>query len=153
MTVRAMWQLPCIDNWCSDISSCEILISLNTNALSGNTDQAVQSIGGKTGYLLHISWLKAAKARLMLERMSLGGSLEILIQVCRMDSGTILACKSCEAKVRQAVQPRCAARQRSLERFTMSHAHIHQSATGMPCRPATTVVKAKNEQHPALHVI
>ena len=43
--------------------------------------------------LLHISWLKAAKARLMFERMSLGGSLEILMQVCKMDSGTILACR------------------------------------------------------------
>lgn len=43
-------------------------------------------------YLLHISWLKAAKARLMLDRMSLGGSFEILMQVCRMDSGTIFAC-------------------------------------------------------------
>ena len=47
---------------------------------------------GTKAYLLHISWLNAAKARLMLERMSLGGSLEILMQVCSMDSGTILAC-------------------------------------------------------------
>ena len=84
-------------------------MGLKTNALSGSTDGAVQRVGGRTGYLLHISWLKAAKARLMLERMSLGGSLEILIQVCRMDSGTILACKSCEAKVRQAMQPSCEA--------------------------------------------
>jgi hypothetical protein len=34
----------------------------------------------------------AAKARRMLERMSLGGSLETLMHICRMDSGTILAC-------------------------------------------------------------
>ena len=91
-TVRSVWQLPCTDRYCSDIHSYGTLM-----CLSGSTDQAVQRIGGRTGYLLHISWLKAAKARLMLERMSLGGSLEILIQVCRMDSGTILACKSCES--------------------------------------------------------
>ena len=84
--------------------------------MSCKTDWAVQSIGGKAGYLLHISWLKAAKARLILERMSLGGSLEILIQVCRMDSGTIFACKSCEAKVRQSMQPSCAAQWHNLGR-------------------------------------
>ena len=33
----------------------------------------------------------------MLERMSLGGSFEILIQVCRIDSGIIFACKAAKA--------------------------------------------------------
>ena len=44
-------------------------------------------------HLSHISGLNAANALRMLDLMSLGGSLEILMQVCRMDSGTILACR------------------------------------------------------------
>ena len=42
----------------------------------------------------------------MLDRMSLGGSLEILMHVCKMDSGTILACKSA-AKVKQDIGSSC----------------------------------------------
>lgn len=47
-------------------------------------------------HLLQLSAEKAAKARRMLDFMSLGGSLLILMQFCRMLSGTILACMSPE---------------------------------------------------------
>ena len=50
-------------------------------------------------HLLQLSGEKAAKARRMLDFMSLGGSLLILMQFCRMLSGTILACsKHCPVR-------------------------------------------------------
>jgi hypothetical protein len=44
-------------------------------------------------YLQQIKAGTAALTLRMLDFMSDGGSLEILMQVCRMDSGTILACR------------------------------------------------------------
>jgi hypothetical protein len=38
------------------------------------------------------SGVKAANALRMLDFMSLGGSLDTLMHICRMDSGMILAC-------------------------------------------------------------
>lgn len=38
------------------------------------------------------SGVKAAKARRMLDLMSLGGSLDTLMHICKIDSGMIFAC-------------------------------------------------------------
>ena len=70
----------------------------------------------------------AASARRMLEAMSEGGSLETLMLVCRMDSGTILAWRGGGGR-REASEPEC--RWRVATNWP-EHAQAHERAAS-PC--------------------